>query len=282
MSITRRPYCFSSSARLATRLPFLCLGLGFAAVSTHAEPIDLTDIQGRTIRAELISVDADTVKIRREDGMEFKLNMASLRDEDQVKVRAWADTAAKTADPFATDTAKSSTTGTATEPSAGDAKPDSKAAESEVKRIPDAKKLTLGASRFKGDTNTISKMEGYSHRHEQWGYSFQVTNGHLFSLDKVRIEYNLYARTFFDSSTPSVVVGSFDFPTIAANRSGTMKTKTAEVCKRKGAYVYNTGGELRGIWARLYVDGQLMQEYASPESLKTDGEWVSVNSTQSR
>ena len=280
MSINRRQSPLPSAARLGACLPFLVLGLGLAAVSAHAEPMDLTDIQGRTIRAELISVDADTVKIRREDGVEFKLNMASLRDEDQIKVKAWADTAAKPADPFATDTATGAATEPATEPSAGATKPDAKAAEPEVKRIPDAKKLTLGASRFKGETNTIAKMEGYSHRHEQWGYSFQITNGHLFSLDKVRIEYNLYARTFYDSSTPSVVVGSYDFPTIAANRSGAMKTKTAEVCKRKGAYVYNTGGELRGIWARLYVDGQLMQEYVSPESLKTEGEWKSVTSNQ--
>ncbi|MEY4489163.1 MAG: hypothetical protein RIQ79_1671 [Verrucomicrobiota bacterium] len=228
--------------------------------------MDITDALGRTINAEVISVEADTVKIRRADGMEFKLDLKTLRAEDQAKIKAWVETAAKSATP-----------------SGGDAeKTDPKSAALELKRVPDRKNISLSASRYKADSVTISKWEGYSHRHEQWGYGFQVSNRHLYTLEKVRLEYNLYARTFADSSTPALVSGFFDFAPIGPNRSLNMKTKTAEVCKQKGDYMYNTGGEVRGIWARLYVDGVLMQEYVSPDSIKTEFEWVTPNPDKNR
>lgn len=223
--------------------------------------MELTDILGRTIRADLVSADADTVKIRRADGVEFKLDINSLRDEDQARVKAWAASSANSATAAAPSVEVSST-------------PPAKPAIAEVKRVPDRKNIALAASRFKGEINTIAKYEGYSHKHEQWGYSFQITNGHPYAIDKVRIEYNLYARTFSDTSTPSLVTGILDYPAIGAGRSEKLKTKTAEVCKRKGAYVDNVGGELRGIWARLYVNDELFQEFVYPGSLKTDVQWA--------
>lgn len=263
----RRPQAARPSTRRAALLGLLVLGLSAA----RAEVMELTDLLGRTIRAELVSADADNVKIRRADGVEFQIEIKSLRDEDQARVKTWAESAANSA-------ANSPSATPAADPAPAAAKP----AATEVKRIPDRKNITLSASRFKGDTNTIDKFEGYSHKHEQWGYSFQVTNGHPFPLDKVRLEYNLYARTYPDSSTPALVSGVFDFPAIGANRSEKMKTKTAEVCKRKGAYVDNIGGELRGIWARLYVNDELMHEFVFPASLKTEVEWVAPGQKPAR
>jgi hypothetical protein len=255
----RRPQAARPSARRAALLGLLVLGLSTA----RAEIIELTDILGRTIRAELVSADADNVKIRRADGAEFQLEIKALCDEDQARVKTWAESAANS-------------------PAANPAAPSAKPSAPEVKRTADRKNITLSASRFKGDTNTIAKFEGYSHKHEQWGYSFQVTNGHPYPLDKVRLEYNLYARTYPDSSTPALVTGVFDFPAIGANRSEKMKTKTAEVCKRKGTYVDNSGGELRGIWARLYVNDELMHEFVFPTSLKTEVEWAAAGQEPKR
>jgi hypothetical protein len=259
----------------------LLLLLGLASVITRAEPVDLTDLVGRTIRAELISLDGETLTIRREDGRDFAIELKSLSDADQAKVLAWNKErlAAAANDAFASapapKPAPADTPDTTAEPAGSTAK-------TQPKYVADMAKVTLALSRFKAGTTTLAKGDGYSHKHEQWGYSFQVSNRNLYPVDKVRIEYNLFARTFYDSSTPSVVSGALDVPSVASNRSETVKTKTAEVCKLRGYYTSNTGGELRGIWVKLYVDDTLINEQVSPESLRTTEEWRSPSSSRDR
>lgn len=225
------------------------------------EPMSLTDILGRSIRAEPISLDGDALKIRREDGREFTLELKSLIDDDQAKIRALNLPA------------------TAESAGSDDAKP---ATKEKPKYVPDMTKVQLSLSRFKGDTNTISKWEGYSHKHEMWGYSFQVTNRNLHPIENVRIEYNLFARTYSDSGTPAVVPGTINLPPVGSNRFEGAKTKTAEVCKQKGYDMANTGGELRGVWVKLYVGDKVIQEQVSPNSLKSEVEWTDPQEGGSR
>ena len=238
--------------------PFVCVGLsmalGLAASSLRAEMMELTDLFGRSIRAEPLALENETLKIRREDGAEFAIELKSLSEDDQTRLRAWAATRPKHA--------------------ASPAAPEKKKDEA-PKNVPDLSRVTLALSRFKAESNTIAKFEGYSHKHEMWGYSFQVTNRGLYPVEKVRLEYNLFARTFVDSGTPSVVPGKLEIDAIGSNRSESAKTKTAEVCKRKGYYTANNGGELRGVWVKLYVGDTLVQEEISPASLKNEVEWTS-------
>ena len=253
----------------------LSLLLGLASLVARAEPVDLTDLVGRTIRAELISLEGETLTIRREDGRDFTIELKSLSDADQAKVLAWNKErlAAAANDAF----------GSATPPKPTPAETaDEGTKKTQPKYVPDMAKVTLAFSRFKAGTTTLSKGEGYSHKHEQWGYSFQVSNRNLYPVEKVRIEYNLFARTFYDSSTPAVVAGAIDLPAIASNRSETGKTRTAEVCKLRGYYTDNVGGELRGVWVKLYVDDKLINEQVSPESLRTSEEWRSPSSSRDR
>lgn len=265
---TQAPHPFRSLT-FVVRLLFL---IGLASVLLRAEPVDLTDLLGRTIRAELISLEGETLTIRREDGREFAIELKSLSDADQAKVLAW-----NKARLAAANDAFASAPGPKPVPSETSEKADEK---KQPKYVPDMAKITLAMSRFKASTTTLTKGDGYSHKHEQWGYSFQVSNRNLYPVEKVRIEYNVFARTFYDSATPSVVTGAIDLPAIASSRSETAKTRTAEVCKLRGYYTDNVGGELRGVWVKLYFEDKLIAEQVSPESLRTTDEWRNPSSNR--
>ncbi|HEY8932555.1 MAG TPA: hypothetical protein VIM44_04495 [Rariglobus sp.] len=226
----------------------LCAGL------LHAEPRTFTDQFGRTITAELISVDGDQVRIRRDDGQIFTLAASKLTEDDQKFIQNWAATQSKTA---------------ASAPASAD--------KSDEKFIPDPKKIVVTLSRGKFDSRTIAKYENYSHKHEQWGYSIQLTNQHLRAVPKLRIEYNLFARTYADTSSPTLITGSKTIDTIPSRGSEVFRTGTAEVCKHRDTYYGNNySGEMRGIWIRIYVDGQLLIEQASPDSLMQSEKWTNV------
>ncbi len=209
-----------------------------------AEPRTFTDQMGRTITAELISVQNDQVTIRRTDGQTFTLATSTLNDDDRKYIREWVS-----------------------------AQPAKKSA-AEDKFILNPKKLTVGLSRGKFDSHTLAQFEGYIHKHEDWGYTVQITNTHLRPIEKIRLEYNLFARTFNDISSPTFVSDTKTIDKLKAGGSEIFRTRTAEVCKRKDIYFANESGELRGIWIRLYVGDQLISEQSSPESLMTKEKWT--------
>lgn len=225
---------------------FLC------AVSLHAEPRTFTDQFGRTITAEMVSVNGDQVTIRRDDGQVFTLSVAKLTEADQQYIKNWS----------------------ASNPSA---KSSSNSDKAEEKFTPEAKKIIVNLSRGKFDTRTLTKYDTYTHKHEQWGYSIQLTNQHLRPVSNFRIEYNLFARTFADTSGPTTLTGAKNIPVIASRGSEVFRTGTAEVCKTKDSYWgYNSGGEMRGIWIRIYVDGELLIEQSSPDSLMQSEKWTKI------
>ncbi|MDF3058603.1 MAG: hypothetical protein K0R17_2818 [Rariglobus sp.] len=214
----------------------------FAAV-LQAEPRTFTDQFGRSITAELLSVEGDNVRIRREDGQLFTLSISKLTEADQKFIKDWA------------------------------AKP----APAEEKSTPDPKKLIVGLSRGKFSSRTLTKYDTYTHKHEDWGFSIQLTNQHLRPVENLRVEYNLFARTYSDISSPTMITGSKVINAIASRGSETFRTRSTEVCKTKDTYFgYNSGGEMRGIWIRIYADDQLLIEQSSPESLMTSDKWTKV------
>ena len=217
----------------------------------HAEPRTFTDQFGRTITAELISVDGDQIRIRRDDGQVFTLTASKLIEADQKFIKTWA----------------ASQQGTAG--ASGD-KP-------EEKFVPDPKKIIVTLSRGKFDTRTLAKYDTYTHKHEQWGYSIQLTNQHLRAVSKFRIEYNLFARTYADTSGPTLITGAKNIDSIASRGSEVFRTGTAEVCKQRDPYFGNNySGEMRGIWIRIYADGQLLIEQSSPDSLMQSEKWTKI------
>ncbi len=219
----------------------------FASV-LHAEFHTFTDQFGRTVTAEIVSVEGDQVRILREDGQRFALTTSKLTEGDQKFIQKWV----------------------AANPSAS---PKPSGAAAEEKFTPDPTKLVLNLSRAKFDSHTLYKYEGYSHKHENWGYSIQLTNQHSRPLENVRVEYNLFARTYSDSPTPTLITGAKTIKSLASRDSESFRTGSAEVCKLKGFYSGSEGGEMRGIWIRIYIGKQLLIEQSSPESLMKDEKW---------
>lgn len=221
---------------------FLCSGL------LQAEPRTFTDLFGRTITAELISVEGDQIRIRRDDGQVFTLTTSKLTEADQKFIKNWS----------------------ASQPGGSGDKPDEKF-------TPDPKKIIVNLSRGKFDSRTLAKYDNYTHKHEQWGYSIQLTNQHLRAVSKFRIEYNLFARTYADTSGPTLITGAKNIDAIPSRGSEVFRTGTAEVCKQRDTYFGNNySGEMRGIWIRIYADGQLLIEQSSPDSLMQSEKWSKI------
>ena len=214
-----------------------------------AEPRTFTDQFGRSITAELISVEGDSVRIRRDDGQVFTLAASKLTEADQKFIKDWNAT-----------------------------QPGSTAADKpEGKLTPDPKKIIVNLSRGKFSSVTLTKYDYYTHKHEQWGYSIQLTNQHLRAVESLRVEYNLFARTFSDVSTPTMITGAKNIKAIPSRGSEVFRTGTAEVCKTRDTYYgNNSGGEMRGIWIRIYADGQLLIEQSSPDSLMQSEKWTKI------
>jgi hypothetical protein len=224
-------------------------GLFLIASVLHAELRTFTDQFGRTITAEIVSVELDQVRIRREDGQIFTLSISKLTEEDQKFIKQWA---AKT--------------------------PSASAAKAEEKSTPDSTKLLVTLSKGKFGSRTITKYESYVHKHEDWGYNIQLTNQELRLIENLRVEYNLFTRTYADTPSATVLKGKKSIKEIPSRETDSFRTSTAEVCKHRGSYGYsNYSGEMKGIWVRIYVEGQLLIEQSSPETLMTTEKWSKVD-----
>ncbi len=222
--------------------------LVFGVSLLHAEPRTFTDQFGREIIAELISVEGDQIRIRRADGQIFTLSASKLTEADQKYIKTWAA-----------------------------ARPESKPEVTVEKSAPDPKKLIVNLSRGKFSSITLYKYDTYTHKHEQWGYSIQITNQHLRPVENLRVEYNLFARTFADTTSPTLITGAKTLKIIPSRESEVFRTGSAEVCKTKDTYFgNNTSGEMRGIWYRIYADGQLLIEQSSPDSIMRDEKWTKI------
>jgi hypothetical protein len=228
----------------STPLPLLLLitVLGLASAA-RAEMLTLTDKQGRSIQADVISVENETAKIKRSDGQTFDLPLANLSDDNQARLRAWVK-------PAATEDKK--TEESALTPSS----------------------LLITASRGKFSSDNLFVTGTYKHTHEQWGYSLQVSNATLKPVDDIRIEYNLFGSTFADLPSAITRTGRIPVGRLTARSASTpVRTQSVEVCKRRSAEYGNSGGEMRGIWIRVYVADQLLVEQVTPPSLKTTEKW---------
>lgn len=229
---------------VANRLTFLPLFALLAGAPLAAEPRTFTDQFGRTIKAEVLSVDTDIAKVKRDDGQIFDLPIAKLSDEDKAWLKSWKNSAA-----------------TETKPKVFTPVPGN---------------VTISASRGKFDSDTTSQSAYYKEAYEEWGFSVQLTNTTLYPIENLRMEYKIYGR-LYGGSTEKEQRGVKAIETLGARKSTVFRTKTFRVYKFRssdGSYTYNGG--VNGIWARLYHGDVLLGEYASPENLKTKQTWDSA------
>jgi hypothetical protein len=230
------------------RLSFLLLALPICLV---AEVFTLTDQQGRSMKADVLSLDKNTVKVKREDGMTFDLPLTTLVENDQQTLREWAKReAAKPPSPDAIDVLASRT------------KFDSSKVET-----PETLELTYtdGSTRYETRTRvTIT---------ERWGYSITLTNRSLAPIKKLSVQYRLFT-TLGEQPTkdtmPSLSVESL-------NPRGNVVLKTSAIPLTKSSYKGTSpkpvGSQLQGIWIRVYKGDTLVKEYSSPETLRLTETW---------
>ncbi len=241
---------------------FLRLGtLLFIAASSislvQAEVQTLTDKQGRSIKADVLSVRGDQVKIKREDGQIFNLSLANLAEDDQKSLKAWGEKeAAKGLPPGAIQV--------------------------EMSRAKfDTSKKDIDVTLTNGD---IVK-NGRTITEEKWGYAVTISNRTPQPIAKLRAEYLLFATT--DDLHVKEKQGlkkkrhASSIETIPELDRTAFRTETISAMKSKynGNIVSAKSGDttsresLHGIWMRIYRDDELIYEAASPETLRTTEKW---------
>jgi hypothetical protein len=225
--------------------------LGVCITPAAAEMRTLTDQQGRTLQADIVSVDGNQVTIRRDDGQTFTLSLNTLSEADQKWLKDWAS------------------------------KQDA--------RIPQGG-IELQISRGKFDSKKKDDGGGIVLSEEQWGYSVIVLNHTSKQLTGLRVEYILFVKPDNEpgkDSTASALkqrVGSNKVDFLAPHTNATFRTETISISKQQlkpGYYWTKTGNNaairdtLYGVWLRAYVGDQLVDEVCNPETLLKTEKWKS-------
>ena len=232
---------------------------------SHAETLTLTDKQGRSIKADVIGVESETVKIKREDGRSFDLPLDTLSDDSRKELDAWAKREADkppAAGMIEVSAARGKFNSSKTQQS-----------ESIITRYTDGSSKTTTRIRY-----TVQ---------EDWGFSLTVSNKSLKPIEGLRAEYKLFGEN--SGQTGRIGPGGPAGPGGRA-RSG-ISTVSIERLKARDQIVFKTGtltftksylqgesipsvgSQLQGVWVRIYRGDVLVHEASSPETLRLNKEW---------
>lgn len=243
------------------RFPLAALALSalLGTVNVSAEMLTLTDKQGRTIQADVLSVENDQIRIKRSDGAEFSLPLSTLSENDQKTLRAWA----------AKEAAKPQTL-----PPGALVVELSRGVFATEKRNSD---VTL--------TNGTIVKNGRTTTEEKCGYNVTIQNRTSKPIDNLRAEYRLFA-TIDDvhvSGKQGLKKKSYQSPieTIPEIGRVVFRTETISAYKMKynGNIVSAKTGEsssretLSGIWIRIYQGKTLVHESCMPTTLSNTETW---------
>jgi len=220
-----------------------------------------TDKQGRSLKAEVISVEDDKVTIKREDGQTFSLSLDTLSDDDQKALKDWA--AQQAAKPKSL--------------------PPGAIAVTLSRAIFDTNKKTVDVKLTTGET----VKNGRTLTEDKWGYAVNLTNRTSQPIDNLRTEYRLFATIDDIQVKAGVKQGlkkkayTSKIPAIKEFGQLAFRTETISAIKSKynGNIVAANSGEsssretLSGIWIRIYQGDDLVYETSLPDSLRTTEKW---------
>ena len=237
----------------------------------HAETLTLIDKQGRSIKADVIGLESEIVKIKREDGRSFDLSLDTLSDESRKELDAWA--------------------------------------KREADKPPAAGTIEVSAARGKFNSTKTQQTETFVTRYtdgssktdtrirytvqEDWGFSLTVSNKSLKRIEGLRVEYKLFGENAVSSGRiglsgpfgPGSRVGPAgrarsDISTVPIERlkardQVVFKTNTLTFTKSylQGETIPSVGSQLQGVWVRIYRGDVLVHEASSPETLRLSKEW---------
>jgi hypothetical protein len=235
----------------------VALALAPFACPLGAEMLTLTDQQGRSIKADVISVENEKVKIKREDGLTFELPLANLADEDQRNLKTWA----------AKEAAKPLPAGAL---------------------VVELSRGVFGTSKKDSDvTLTTGEIitNGRTITEEKWGYSVTIHNKTSKPVENLRTEYRLFAT--IDSVHVKEKQGlkkkayKIDIEPIPLLGRVVFRTETISAIKMKynANIVSSKTGDtssretLSGIWIRIYQGDHLVHESSLPSTLSSTEKW---------
>jgi hypothetical protein len=228
----------SSFLRITTALA----GIALSLASLHSEIQTLTDKQGRSIKADVLSVENEKVKIKRDDGQTFELPLASLDGDTQRSLKEWAAKAAS--------------------------------------QIP-AGAITIELSRGVFDSTKRDEI-GIITTEENWGYNLTASNRSSKPINNLKFDYVLFVKPDYEpgkdenASKLKRATGSHSIDQLTGGTKSAFRTKGIKIYKQKlqPGYVWSKTRNtemirdtLHGVWIKAYAGGQLVAEICSPESL---------------
>lgn len=221
----------------------------------RAKVMTLTDTEGRSIEADVISVEDEILKIKRADGRFFDLPLNKLAEEDRKRVVEWAaaEAAREAAMPLPAHAF------------------DLTVSRSAFDSRKSTRKVQFVTTYTDGSTKTETKTE-YT-VNEQWGYGITVSNRLLKPIAGLRLEYRVFTKRGDRASIAAQ--GTLPIGTLPARETRTFKTSGLPA-----SYSYLQGNPIprssaagiHGIRLRIYRGDTLEKEYATPETLLAD-EW---------
>lgn len=230
-------------------LAVFLVGLASSLPSLRAEMRTLTDTQGRTLQAELVSSDGDNVTIKRDDGQTFTIPLSTLSESDRAAIKTWAD--------------------------------------KQASLIP-AGSVQLQASRLVFDSTKKSPATGEILTTEHWGYGVMVQNRTSKAITGLRMDCILFVKPGLNPGQTTTaplrqVASSKKVDAIPAYGTIQLHTNSITVLRvdlAPGFIWAKTGNslpvadELHGVWLRFYKDDQLVAETCSPEGLSKTQTWT--------
>ncbi|MBN8708591.1 MAG: hypothetical protein BGO12_18545 [Verrucomicrobia bacterium 61-8] len=136
----------------------------------------------------------------------------------------------------------------------------------------------MGQERGRADGNTTVTTKEIRYRIEVKSRSFKA-------LENVEVKYRVFYKDQEAGATGDGVLrsqnGSEKFPLVGAQATVTLSTKPFQLTTEQldGNWYYDSGSgnkssdRVAGIWVRVYINGQLSQEFCNPSTISRKADW---------
>jgi len=224
------------------------------ADAVPASPTDLhtfTNQDGRTIKANILSVAQDDVNLKRDDGQSFKVPVSTFSKEDQNFIRQWVIQ-------------------------------QSQAHHNDV--------LLLSAASIRTDPSRPALTTSKKALVSQWSesYKIKVSNQTPVHWTNLHVRYIIFHLAGVPGGlppgnyTPTHDIGMVTVGDLPGQQDTTVPTDKIDLQETSLApgYTYTNGApakvtdQVQGIWVRVYDDdNNLLQEWASTKEITKDNTW---------
>lgn len=227
------------------RFPAVLLALFLlATASPAAGPAARTfaDQYGRTVVGEIVEAGEKQVKIRRDDGQVFTLDLARLSDPDAAYVAQWRHDHVRI----------------------------------KLRLEMSSFRNTVGSTPIRRTSDVVSTDLVLQ---LSAGYEIRLTNDSPDAADSLRIEYNVFQLN--SDATYTRTTGIANPAPLLFKETFAVRTPLVRFSQLRGAdgavAPQSFAGELAGLWVRVLRDGKVVAELVSNERVRAQG-WQDVQS----